>query len=909
MRVDPRLAAYILILIGLAAAGPAQVTAERDDATRDLSELITRLGDDDYTVRDLATRSILALGPDVVEMLRERLTSESDPEIHHRIQFILDNLVVPSHAVMVVRAALDSGLFSGDLITHVNARRVRNSAELRRLLNRDNAPLGAMCRVTGPEGPREIGPLRLTEIESAFDYVAPRGPLISRAVRLYADGFVERAYELLETIPSTIPDNELSPGLLARIAYTAGDAKRALALLAGHADAVQPGTDEWYSPSQLDLLGPGKAPFDLEWRMFSEGPEPAYASRSDPDLRVQRILVPARRYDAALLRAAQLWWTTFRPSIGADNAHTRTAGNQLAVIGWMLSEMGLRSECCRVVEPRSQILRSAPFGLRKWIRVDTDAWLPFFRGDEKAALDGFYVDAMNILQRPPPSDDRNIRIRNPHVAARLAFFLYQLPEDARVAEALRVVNFPSHPVLDEYVDWMLLALHERNQTAIRRDLLAILPNLADAQIARYARDAAMLEYVQDDPDREVLAEARRRIAQSSRSDLWVAIVDAMQLLIDAHADAALRTLSPFRDEPEAAALLSTAEFLSAAPAAAANHRALGDARLAVRAGGSDRYWIILTRRRRLLLFDAQQSLLTAIDKPSEDWFPSPLTWPWIGREPASGRVWAYDRRRIVELTPEREQRMTLGVRSEDVSVFDRVLSRFFSQIADAIAAVPLSAGENGEFRRDEVLEHADYLADPDLPEIAIIQTLERDPRIVHVSLRGGPHLLIDTQSRRAWTSIWVRDQLALDAAPTFFAQAQPPATDAADPVVLLISDHGLIRFDAASETLSRIPLPGDDPFPPLIPESTPYVRQDPRFAYCAKLPHDGGQVYRLTPASGEIEATDMVNQALPEHYFDMRPRAAIRADLDQLLTDAGMPPLQPLIDDAADIVSRWSESR
>ncbi len=60
-------------------------------------------------------------------------------------------------------------------------------------------------------------------------------------------------------------------------------------------------------------------------------------------------------------------------------------------------------------------------------------------------------------------------------------------------------------------------------------------------------------------------------------------------------------------------------------------------------------WLVLARDRRLLRFDAEQSLLTPLEKPTPSWFPGPLNWPWIGREESTGRVWVYGRGRVLEL--------------------------------------------------------------------------------------------------------------------------------------------------------------------------------------------------------------------------------------------------------------------
>ena len=68
-------------------------------------------------------------------------------------------------------------------------------------------------------------------------------------------------------------------------------------------------------------------------------------------------------------------------------------------------------------------------------------------------------------------------------------------------------------------------------------------------------------------------------------------------------------------------------------------------------------------------------------------------------------------------------------------------------------------------------------------------------------------------------------------------------------------------------------------------------------------------MFRVHQADGTIEATDLINEALPEHYYDLRSRARIRSEIDRMLTDAGMLGLQDLIEDAAVVVDTWKRNR
>jgi hypothetical protein len=377
---------------------------------------------------------------------------------------------------------------------------------------------------------------------------------------------------------------------------------------------------------------------------------------------------------------------------------------------------------------------------------------------------------------------------------------------------------------------------------------------------------------------------------------------------------AREALAPFAGEPELAAVRHTVEYLCDLPPTAADHTALSVARggplLAVPIGRSSNQCLVLARDRRLLRFDAEQSLLTPLEEPTPSWFPGPFNWPWIGREESSGRVWVYGRGRVLEVVRDGRPALRLNIRARDIPAFDRYVTPVFSALAEAVAATPLEPGENGAYLRRDIQAHHEYTADPDLPEIGFIRPVPEDPRMVHLAMRGGPHLLIDAANERAWSSLWMAGQLGLDSPPSFFAQALWPADGEArneSPVVMLMSDQGLIRFDVADETLRRIALPGPQPFPPVIPESVPCVRRDPRYVYCARLPADGGQVYRLVLADDQVEALDMVNEVLPAGYCDILPRAALRAQIDERFRSAGMPGLDAFVRDAGQTVARWRE--
>lgn len=903
-------AAAAMLAATIGPAAPPRAAAGQDDPNFEpsIAAIADQLGSDAWEQREAATRELIGRGEAVAEVLEQRLRREADPEIRHRLRYVLSNIAPPQFAVLLVSAAADTGLQPGDVVTHVNGRPIRNEYDLRARVSA--ASFGAILRVRRADGTHEIGPVENEQIIAAQNYEAPRGARLARAVRLYATGYAERAHELLTELASdaAIRAEELAPSLRACIAYTAGFGEQALAGLIGHEGDARPIdlNRAWNSPSRLDLLVNGKAPFHLEWRLFTEAGEAFQQDAADRDLRVQRILVPAHRYADATARAFEIWWTQLRDALAIDRTRRHVGGNTLAVAGWMMYELGLRSECCRLIEPRSAILRLEARNPAKWVRVDTDAWLPYLAGDEPGALDSFYEHALEVLANPPAADEPIAVIRNPEVAARVAFFLYHLPTDERVEALLEYVARDDYPVTDTYAHWMMLALNQQNQQAVRRDLQKILPVLPRERALPVARAVAMLEYLQLRPDGEVFRAAQDRAFQAPAGrerDMWVAIIEALQRLRANQLDAAAQTLAPFAGEPAVRPLLHTLRFRQNPPEAVARHEALAVPLLAVPLGADGRQWVVLNHDLRLLHLDAEAGTLAAVERPTPSWFPNPLTWPWIGHDEQSGRTWAYGRRRVVELRDDGQAGLRLNIATELIPQFDALVTPLFDTLARQVeAAGAPRGGEAGEFLRDEVLAHHEVVADPDLYEVALLRRLPRDPRVVHLALRDGPHLLFEPETGRAWTGDWIGAQLGLAGAPRFFAQAAPPSSEEDAPVVWLFSDQGLIRVDTDGERVTRLALPGDEPYPAVIPESTPYDRADPRFLYCARLPEDGGQVYRVHLPDGDVEAVDMVNEALPGEYYRLMSRAGIRARLNERFERGGMLTLDELITDAAAVV-------
>lgn len=906
MRMSGRWIALIGVLGACLAAPAVQTKPESVAPTSapadpiDLASLVAQLGDDDYAQREAATRALIRGGPNVLDALRAALDTATDPEIRYRLRYVIDNLLPPEQAALVIRATDDSGLAPGDVITHVNSRRVQSVAQARRRMA--ETPFGAMLRVRGETGPREVGPIYLGQLVELSDYVAPRGATLAEIVRLYAAGFAERAAALLRGLGQEISPEEFSRPLRAIILYTAGDGEEAWKLVSNNGDLKDPASprDLWSGPSRFDLMGPRQAPYHLELQLFRQH---GAASQADPDLSVQRVLVPAGRYGDALLSAVELWTQRYAGPLAGDDV--RVAGNMMAVAAWMFHELGLESECCRLIGPRSEVLSWL------WVRVQTDAWLPFLAGNDKAAIDRLYDDALQILERAPQPDDPRVLTRNPDVAAMIAFFLYQSPDDPRVADAFKTMSRQNAVALELYVHWMLQAVCPANARLIREHLLALLPKLSDSVAAEAAWSAALLEYVQPQPGDDVLLAVRQRLAELPDDALTPAgfdgksaatVVDVLRDVADGKLPAAQEKAAGLSEGVLPAALQHTLAFLSDPPATAAAHALLKDPVVVVPLGdAATQRWLVIARDQRLLLFDAVAGTLAPVAPPSPDWLPGPINWPWLGRDEASGRVWIYDRRRVVEFIPEDEQLerrpLKLNIATARIPAFDRAVSRWFDTVARVVDAEQQPSGECGEFLRSEIIAHGEYVADPDLPEISVIEPVAQADSLLHVAFRGGPQLLLDTASGRSWTAAWIAEELELAEPPRFYPVA---LWETSPPTVMLMTDQGLVRLETGTSRVLRVPLPGDQPFPALIPESTPYFRRDPAYVYCARPPQDGGQVYRLDLQTDRAEQLDMVNEGLPPTYYLLRSRAELRADLGARFEQIGAGGLEAFLTGVAE---------
>lgn len=919
-----RIHALRLVVLGAvliaAAAAPAQ-TSPPTTSQPELELLLRRLGAESYEERDAAMREIITLGPSLAPQLSVRLKVEPDPEVRYRLRYILDNITPPDQAVIVLRTAPDSPLEPGELITHAQSRRVRSVAELDQA--RSDARAGVVLRVTGTRGPREVGPVRITDEDAFVNYRTPRGDAIVRMIRLFADGHAEQALELLRLIGDDVPADELPPLLRVRIMAVAGDYTHALKLSAAAPGVVQPPSDRnvWVKPAALDLAAPGRGPYRLALDLWSQLPR-GIETPEDPDPRVQRVFVRANRILDAFRIDAGLWWNRYRGDLGREERATRIAGNMLAVASWMLAELDLLSECERLIEPRSVILRETSRRSDKWMRVQTDAWLPLLSGDARAALDGFYKDAQGVLANPP-DDLAELPYLNPSVAAMVAFFLYQFPEDQRVGEMLTTVNRDNQPALGAYAQWMTFAAVEANHALIAQHLLDLLPNVADDAVPAVAEAAALMEYVQRQPNAARFDAIRARLGnvvpRTERADQALRLVDVVRLIAAGQPADAQAVLAAGKLAAGSAALRTTLEFLLSPPAGREKHAALQNPLLAVPLGPESNAWLVVPRDRRggaVLRFDMRSGELVAGPTPSASWFPGPANWPWLGREDSTGRTWIYDRRRLYEVATGGEPAVALNLRPAEIPLFDEWVSPHFSALAAALrdgAAEKPGIAEDGEYLRSDVRAYAEYVSNPDLPEIGVLRLIERSPDLAYLAIRGGPQLVIDLRSpTRAWSSAWFAQAAQLPRAPHFFPRFAPGpdrAARSASPLLFLFSDQGLLRFDLDRQQLTRIPLGGADPHPAVIPEDAPYERRDPRWVYCARPPADGGQVFRVGVADSQVEVLDMLNESLPEDYFRVQTRSTLRAAVSRELAAANAPPLPEFIEQTIADVARWSEAR
>ncbi len=880
-----------------------------DDSLDDLTERalagqVAALGAAAAEDREAAMQRLLQAPPEAAPFLNEQLAVAEDPEVRRRLRFVVENLLPPDFAVLVVDATPSSAARPGELITHVNGRRVRDRVQYQ---SRTRPGRAVDVRVYGAAGPREVTGFDPLQVRNVAEITPPLGADAARIVRLYADGCVEQSYAVVKSIGVDHVRAALGDELFALIAFTAGDAPTAERLLADRRDLVEPvpSRNEWTAPSMLDLAGPATAPHALAWRLWGDG---ARSGEGDPDLRVQRVLVPARRYASAIVRSSELW-SQFRQRLNASERDARTGGNMLAVVSWMCAALDLRAECCRLIEPRSQLLRGSG-NLQKWVRVDTDAWLPFFAGDPRGALTAFKAYARPLLAQPPSPDDGVYTVQNPEIAARLAFFQYRFPEDEDVIELRDLVARPGHPGLPDYFWWMLYGVTANNADAVHRDALRLVEAMTADQWARFAPAIARLEYAREGP---ALARFDRVSALLRRAaDDDVAAAGRAEV-------AALRALAADESDAPSTGFVGADVLTTTHAFRAAHGEAVAGGVRVLAAVPLQQSWLVLTADAQLAIFDPSGGSWRPMAPPSPEWWPGPWQFPWLGFDRASGRAWVYDRRRVIEITQAGETGRQFNLEPTAIRVFHAQLAPFFSHLDDAVTAWNARTdaadpeAEDGEFLRVDVRSFAAYTTDPNHPEISGAVPTPNAPAVTHVMLRGGPQLLIDRRHGVTLDSVQVMDACRLPRPPRFYPRAAPRGAasieaDAAkglDERLYLLSDQGLLVWDRATGAMRRRELPGDQPHAALIPESAPYERRDPRFFYFARLPDAGGQVFRMNQQTDEIVAVDLVNVVLPPEYWLLHRRSEIRGLLTRLLRDEGLAPLSQLIAEAQLDLADW----
>jgi len=856
--------AALLLIALLAPAVLAQPTTAPD-----LPQLLEQLGHDDWEQRQAATDALLERGPADRPALSAHLAATTDPEVRRRLRHILARLEPVERGVLVIRAATGALVRPGDVITHIDGRTIASTADFAARLDYARpeqrvrlTPVPPMQRTVhlATPTPREVS-VRLAEIETIVDFRQPTGPAVADVVGLYADGLVERAHALAISLVDTATPADVPPGLRALLDYSVGHGAAARAVLANVAEAVLPTelfySDVWAAPSRLDLAGPVKAPLGLEWELWQHvrlDDDPLV----DPDLRVQRLYIPAGRRVDALVRAAELWWHRYREPLAArqgTESDLTAAGNLLAIVSWMCADLELRSEAEALIAPRSILLQRSLGEPVQWLRVRLDGWRDLLAGDPEAALDHVYADALAALTRPLRPDDPAVLTRSPAIAAEVALLLYRTPDDPRLTELLDAVARPDQPGLTALAGWIAWSADAGNAARLPDDLVRLLPLLPPDDQPATARALALLTYAltPDDADRFALARDAAR-----GSDVDAALIDVLAYLAAGRLDDADAVLASSPDITGAATLRATLAYRRL------EHPAdVAAPLLAVPIGQDGATWLVLARDGRVHRVTPATGRHEPVDLPHDDWFPGPAVWPWLGTEPATGRAWLYDRRRVMELAPADESPLRLNLRTADIATFDRVVGPVFSAFAAAVAAehtAPAPDAEAGEYHRAAVRAFATCVADPDLPDLGWLAPVPGDGRLYVAGLRGGPDCLIEPATRRLWSGAQLATSAGLTSPLRFCARALP---DQPTPDVWLPSDAGLLRLDVATDGLNRVALPGDDPHPALLPESLPYDRRAPRWFYAATPLEAGGHVWRITCANGRVEPLDMLNIQTP----------------------------------------------
>lgn len=900
-----------------------------------LEVLIDQLDNPRYALRESATREIIRRGAANIDLLEQRLRTTDRAETRRRLRLILEHVAPPKYGVLVLAADEGIDLQPGDLITHADGRTVHNVLEFTELLDvrRDRI----LVRVASPTGGRELEIPASPERLAVASYDLPLGNLLREAVQTFAAGRAEQAYDLFTRTPQLA--ERAGPAFAARIAYASGAADAALTYLASVPAAIETvlldtSRSVWDAPSRLTLAAPGTAPYELEFELWTQRlPEEVDVYGVDPDPRVQRVFVPARRFDAALVRSAELWQDVFRGALFAermDRDLIRPAGNLLAVISWMCSEQSLLSECIRLVEPRSAMLDGSALGV--WVRVQTDSWLALLEGAPRTAVQRFWAPALRILSPPAGRANRSV-IQNPVVAAQLGLFVHSDTDVEAMAIFRDQLTEVDGPARDAALDWTSYAATRENLREVRATTRAlvstyesVLPNLA-------LTHAALIEYVSPDPDVASLLQHvdATRPERPPADPAWsrprrAPIEGLLPILVHLAAndlDAAARQLADAPPGAGARTLSDTIEFrrtLARVPDAPPH---LARALVAV-AAGKPGHWFAVGADRSLYRV-TPEGATRFNPRPQRNvadiaWFPTPQSFPWLARDPESGQVWVYDRRRATAVTSSGDVLAAINVPRTAIHLFDALLPFFGSALLEALTdesgeksddsdsrALP----EDGSFRRAEIQAFASLVDDPDLPSVGWIDQVPGTEQVVHLALRGGPQFVYDATRDRIWSTRDAARALELTDPPRIVPRLLPGRPD--DPRLVLYSTAGVILLNRDTDRFERLALPTDNPHPPVVPEILPYERSDPRFIYVAEQPGAevgaAGRVFRWVLADRHWEPLPHRVIAYPREFYALQRRSVLRERIETRLRDLGLPELEAMIEDARVVVSDWRAAR
>jgi hypothetical protein len=869
-------------------------------ATNELSTLIEQLGDDDYRQREAATSALLGRGAAIRADLQAALAQSEDPEILRRLHYVIEHVTPPRSGLIVLNIPADEMLTAGDIITHINDRRIPDDGDLSLIANPDEQDL--TVQLWTPAGPETTRLKYLANLRAAVIYEPKTGAILAEIIRDFANGYPERARQKLLNTPMLNWSQQPSDRFRALLDYTVGihnpsierwaDTPQEAAALVSPTRQFNIFTTStiWDRPAPIDLSIPHKAPFQLEWDLWNLAGKRMIVNPQDPDLRVQRVLVPAHRHIDALVRCAGIWWSQYRSNLPNETSNRTQAGNMLAVVSWMAYELDLLSECSQLIEPRSRYLRVSSRDINKWLRVHTDAWLPYLQGDPQAALDMFYEDALRILEHPLQPNDPAVLTQNPAVAGRLAFFLYQFPGDERLRPTLETVNHPHQSARVDYVWWMCHALRAGNFDVIREHLAALAPNLPGKIVPRYARGMALLEYIADNPTPAAFANASELIAQHAEPDSRAALLAEVQTLNHLTAgeiDRAAETVQQAASTPGGAVLRETVTFrqwLATAPLNTLSDRA---PLIAVPADPNRDTWIVMTSARQLMRYTRSTDQLIPITDNSADWFPGVLNWPWLGFELESGRVWAYARNSLHEINAASEA-VQASLPPNQIAEFDRAVRPVFSKFAQALSAGRPLNPRDGQYLATDVKIPAAPISLPTRPDVSELISLPGDARIVHLATRNGVHLLINTVRQRAWHQQDLGQAIDVEG----FRWIMPVAArESESPLAYLLTDHGLMELDMETGQIRRRELPDLAADTPVVAEHLPYTRREPRYLYFAAAPEAGSAMYRLDRESDTIEKLETQHFGQRRSFTRQRSRSWIRAEIDRRLAEEGIPSL------------------